>query len=159
MIPAALALALAAAPVTSFAKTKAVEATGIADENGFVSQPGNEYDDVTMKKLADNVLEYDEIGKLVEVYSPTFKTLKETYSDKKDASKDVAKLKSQLSDKSASILDAADQMNGMTDQMKDLTLESYKAQGFTIGNEAQKLQDERVWYDKNAPAWGAGPSL
>ena len=37
--------------------------------------------------------------------------------------------------------------------------ESYKAQGFTIGNEAQKLQDERVWYDKNAPAWGAGPSL
>ena len=29
--------------------------------------------------------------------------------------------------------------------------------GFTIGNEAQKLQDERVWYDKNAPAWGAGP--
>ena len=66
------------------------------------------------------MLEYDEIGKLVEVYSPTFKTLKETYSDKKDASKDVAKLKSQLSDKSASILDAADQMNGMTDQMKDL---------------------------------------
>ena len=120
VIPAALALALAAAPVTSFAKTKAVEATGIADENGFVSQPGNEYDDATMKKLADNVLEYDEIGKLVEVYSPTFKTLKETYSDKKDASKDVAKLKSQLSDKSASILDAADQMNGMTDQMKDL---------------------------------------
>lgn len=48
---------------------------------------------------------------------------------------------------------------GETDQMKDLTLESYKAQGFTIGNEAQKLQDERVWYDKNAPAWGAGPSL
>ena len=120
VIPAALALALAAAPVTSFAKTKVVEATGVADENGFVSQPGNEYDDATMKKLADNVLEYDEIGKLVEVYSPTFKTLKETYSDKKDASKDVAKLKSQLSDKSASILDAADQMNGMTDQMKDL---------------------------------------
>lgn len=29
-------------------------------------------------------------------------------------------MKSQLSDKSASILDAADQMNGMTDQMKDL---------------------------------------
>ena len=90
VIPAALALVLAAAPVTSFARTKAVEATGIADENGFVSQPGNEYDDVTMKKLADNVLEYDEIGKLVEVYSPTFKTLKENYSDKKDASKDVA---------------------------------------------------------------------
>ena len=40
VIPAALALVLAAAPVTSFARTKAVEATGIADENGFVSQPG-----------------------------------------------------------------------------------------------------------------------
>lgn len=46
---------------------------------------------------------------------------------------------------------------GKDDQMRDLTLEAYKAQGFTIGNEAQKLQDERVWYDKNAPAWGAGP--
>lgn len=46
---------------------------------------------------------------------------------------------------------------GKDDQMCDLTLEAYKAQGFTIGNEAQKLQDERVWYDKNAPAWGAGP--
>ena len=118
VIPAALAFALAATPMTSFA-AKAVEATGVADESGFVSQPGNEYDDATMKKLADNVLEYDEIEKLVEVYSPTFKTLKETYSDKKDASKDVTKLKSQLSDKSASILDAADQMTGMIDQVKD----------------------------------------
>ena len=95
MIPAALALALAAAPVNAFAATKAVQATGVADENGFISQPGNEYDDATMKKLADNMLEYDEIGKLVEVYSPTFKTVKETYSDKKDAAKDVVKLKSQ----------------------------------------------------------------
>ncbi len=47
---------------------------------------------------------------------------------------------------------------GEDDQMKEQTLASYKAQGFTIGNEAQKLQDERVWYDKNAPAWGAGPN-
>lgn len=39
VIPAALALALAAAPVNSFAATKAVQATGVADENGFVSQP------------------------------------------------------------------------------------------------------------------------
>ena len=28
-----------------------------------------------------------------------------------------------------------------------------------LARQAQKLQDERVWYDKNAPAWGAGPSL
>ena len=42
VIPAALALALAAAPVNSFSATKAVQATGVADENGFISQPGNE---------------------------------------------------------------------------------------------------------------------
>ena len=72
VIPAALALALAAAPVNAFAATKAVQATGVADENGFISQPGNEYDDATMKKLADNMLEYDEIGKLVEVYRRAF---------------------------------------------------------------------------------------
>ena len=41
VIPAALALALAAAPVNAFAATKAVQATGVADENGFISQPGN----------------------------------------------------------------------------------------------------------------------
>ena len=40
VIPAALALALAAAPVNAFAATKAVQATGVADENGFISQPG-----------------------------------------------------------------------------------------------------------------------
>ena len=112
MIPAALALALAAAPVNAFAATKAVQATGVADENGFISQPGNEYDDATMKKLADNMLEYDEIGKLVEVYSPTFKTLKETYSDKKDAAKDVVKLKSKLLDSSGELADAARSLKG-----------------------------------------------
>ena len=35
VIPAALALALAAAPVNAFAATKAVQATGVADENGL----------------------------------------------------------------------------------------------------------------------------
>ena len=120
VIPAALALALAAAPVTSFARTKAVEATGVADENGFVSQPGNEYDDATMKKLADNMLEYDEIGKLVEVYSPTFKTVKETYSDKKDAAKDVVKLKSKLLDSSGELADTASTLKGSLDAAKEM---------------------------------------
>lgn len=120
MIPAALALALAAAPVTSFAKTKAVEATGVADENGFVSQPGNEYDDATMKKLADDVLEYDEIGKLVEVYSPTFKTVKESYSENKDSSKDIVKMKSQLMESAGSMADRAGEMEGATDQLKNV---------------------------------------
>ena len=120
MIPAALALALAAAPVNAFAATKAVQATGVADENGFISQPGNEYDDATMKKLADNMLEYDEIGKLVEVYSPTFKTVKETYSDKKDAAKDVVKLKSKLLDSSGELADTASTLKGSLDAAKEM---------------------------------------
>lgn len=44
-----------------------------------------------------------------------------------------------------------------TNQMKNIIVESYQAQGFTIGNNPENLQNERVWYDKNAPAWGAGP--
>ena len=120
VIPAALALALAAAPVNAFAATKAVQATGVADENGFISQPGNEYDDATMKKLADNMLEYDEIGKLVEVYSPTFKTVKETYSDKKDAAKDVVKLKSKLLDSSGELADTASTLKGSLDAAKEM---------------------------------------
>lgn len=120
VIPAALALALAAAPVNAFAATKAVQATGVADENGFISQPGNEYDDATMKKLADNMLEYDEIGKLVEVYSQTFKTVKETYSDKKDAAKDVVKLKSKLLDSSGELADTASTLKGSLDQVKEM---------------------------------------
>ena len=125
MIPAALALALAAAPVNAFAATKAVQATGVADENGFISQPGNEYDDATMKKLADNMLEYDEIGKLVEVYSPTFKTVKETYSDKKDAAKDVVKLKSKLLDSSGELADTASTLKGSLDAAKEMTPTNY----------------------------------
>ena len=120
MIPAALALALAAAPVNSSAATKAVQATGVADENGFISQPGNEYDDATLKKLAYNMLEYDEIGKLVEVYSPTFKTVKETYSDKKDAAKDVVKLKSKLLDSSGELADTASTLKGSLDAAKEM---------------------------------------
>ena len=120
VIPAALALALAAAPVNAFAATKAVQATGVADENGFISQPGNEYDDATMKKLADNMLEYDEIGKLVEVYSQTFKTVKETYSDKKDAAKDVVKLKSKLLDSSGELADTASTLKGSLDAAKEM---------------------------------------
>ena len=106
--------------MNAFAATKAVQATGVADENGFISQPGNEYDDATMKKLADNMLEYDEIGKLVEVYSPTFKTVKETYSDKKDAAKDVVKLKSKLLDSSGELADTASTLKGSLDAAKEM---------------------------------------
>lgn len=73
-----------------------------------------------MKKLADNVLEYDEIGKLVEVYSQTFKTVKETYSDKKDAAKDVVKLKSKLLDSSGELADTASTLKGSLDAAKEM---------------------------------------
>lgn len=45
-----------------------------------------------------------------------------------------------------------------SDQMYDNIMAAYKEQGFSIGNEASKLESERVWYDKGAPAWGAGPN-
>ena len=64
--------------------------------------------------------EYDEIGKLVEVNSPTFKTVKETYSDKKDAAKDVVKLKSKLLDSSGELADTASTLKGSLDAAKEM---------------------------------------
>ena len=45
-----------------------------------------------------------------------------------------------------------------SDQMYDIIIKSYEEQGFSVGNNASKLESERVWYDKGAPAWGAGPN-
>lgn len=45
-----------------------------------------------------------------------------------------------------------------SDQMYDNIMAAYTEQGFSIGNEASKLESERVWYDQGAPAWGAGPN-
>ena len=45
-----------------------------------------------------------------------------------------------------------------SDQMYDIIMATYTEQGFSIGNEASKLESERVWYDQGAPAWGAGPN-
>lgn len=45
-----------------------------------------------------------------------------------------------------------------SDQMYDIIMAAYQEQGFTIGNEAAKLEGERIWYDQGAPAWGAGPN-
>ena len=45
-----------------------------------------------------------------------------------------------------------------SDQMYDIIMAAYQEQGFSIGNEASKLESERVWYDQGAPAWGAGPN-
>ena len=78
----------------------------------FVPGPGRPYDDATVEKLQDNVLEYDEIGKLVETYNTTLKNLKQSYSDKKDSYKDINKLQDQILQSSASLADTANTLAG-----------------------------------------------
>ncbi|MBQ8442250.1 MAG: SusD/RagB family nutrient-binding outer membrane lipoprotein [Bacteroides sp.] len=55
-----------------------------------------------------------------------------------------------------------------TDKMKDILVESYKAQGFTTGsnqsggafnNIGSVLNTERIWFDQSAPNWGQGPKM
>lgn len=47
-----------------------------------------------------------------------------------------------------------------TDQMYEIKSKAFKEEGFTPGSvEPKVLSSERVWYDKNAPAYGAGPNL
>lgn len=98
MIPAALALSLA------------VSCPAYGAE--FVPGPGKPYDDATMEKLQDNVLEYEEIDKLIETYNVTLRNLKDSYSDKKDSYKDVNKLQKQILESSASLADTASSLEG-----------------------------------------------
>ena len=48
-----------------------------------------------------------------------------------------------------------------TDLMKAMKEEAFQQQGFsfTTGTAGATLNTERVWYDKGAPQWGAGPNL
>ena len=48
-----------------------------------------------------------------------------------------------------------------TDKMKDVKIAAFQEQGFsfTTGDAGATLNTERVWYDKGAPQWGAGPNL
>lgn len=48
-----------------------------------------------------------------------------------------------------------------TDIMREAKIAAFQEQGFsfTTGDAGAKLNTERVWYDKNAPQWGAGPNL
>lgn len=48
-----------------------------------------------------------------------------------------------------------------TDKMKAQKEAAFTEQGFsfTTGDAGATLNKERVWYDKNAPQWGAGPNL
>lgn len=106
MIPAALAVSLAWT-VPAYAEE-------------FVPGPGRPYDDATMARIQDNVLEYEEIGLLVDTYNPTLKNVKDTYSDTKDDYKDVDKLKNQIMEGSGSLADQAGQLSGMAGTFEDL---------------------------------------
>lgn len=64
-----------------------------------------------MARIQDNVLEYEEIGLLVDTYNPTLKNVKDTYSDTKDDYKDVDKLKNQIMEGSGSLADQAGQLS------------------------------------------------
>lgn len=48
-----------------------------------------------------------------------------------------------------------------TDIMREAKIEAFQEQGFTFttGDAGATLNTERVWYDKGAPQWGAGPNL
>ena len=82
--------------------------------------PGQPYDDATMARIQDNVLEYEEIGLLVDTYNQTLKNVKDTYSDTKNDYKDVDKLKHQIMEGSGSLADQAGQLSGMAGTFEDL---------------------------------------
>lgn len=48
-----------------------------------------------------------------------------------------------------------------TDIMREQKIAAFQEQGFTFttGDAGATLNTERVWYDKGAPQWGAGPNL
>lgn len=106
MIPAALALSLAW--------------TVPAYAGEFVPGPGQPYDDATMARIQDNVLEYEEIGLLVDTYNQTLKNVRDTYSNTKDDYKDVDKLKSQIMEGSGNLADQAGQLSGMAGTFEEL---------------------------------------
>ena len=106
MIPAALAVSLVWT-VPAYAEE-------------FVPGPGQPYDDATMARIQDNVLEYEEIGLLVDTYNQTLKNVKDTYSDTKNDYKDVDKLKNQIMEGSGSLADQAGQLSGMAGTFEDL---------------------------------------
>lgn len=107
VLPAALSVSLAVTPVMAYAAE-------------FVPQPGKPYDDETQKRLEDNVMEYEEIGRLVDVYNTTLQNLRETYKDTKDSLSDIDDLKDQIEDGSDQLADAADQLQTTAEMFKGM---------------------------------------
>ena len=106
MIPAVLAISLAAS------------VPAYADE--FVAGPGQPYDDATMARIRDNVLEYEEIDLLIDAYNTTLKNLRNTYSDTYDDYKDVVKLKDQIYSGSGTLSEKAGELSGTASMFESL---------------------------------------
>lgn len=106
MIPAVLAISLAAS------------VPAYADE--FIAGPGQPYDDATMARIRDNVLEYEEIDLLIDAYNTTLKNLRNTYSDTYDDYKDVVKLKDQIYSGSGTLSEKAGELSGTASMFESL---------------------------------------
>ena len=126
MIPAVLAFSLVAS-VPAYA-------------DDFVPGPDQMYDDATMERLRDNVLEYDEIEMLVELYNTTLKSVRESYSDTRDDYKDVVKLKDQIYSGSGMLSEQASELSGVAASLEDLV--GYGVVG--AGNYADALYASEV---------------
>lgn len=108
ILSAMLAMSLAAAPVM----------TARAEE--FKPEPGKPYDDATVARLEDNVMEYDEIPLLIEVYNTTLQNLKTTYQDTKDSMADIDELKEQIEDGSDMLYDYGQELADTAELFKGM---------------------------------------
>ncbi len=107
VLPAVLSMSLAVTPFAAYAEE-------------FVPQPGKPYDDETQKRLEDNVMEYEEIGRLIDVYNTTLQNLRVTYADTKDSLSDIDELKDQIEDGSEQLADAAEELEATAEMFKGM---------------------------------------
>lgn len=118
-VPAVLAFSIASAPVLAHAAE-------------FKAEPGNPYDAGTMDRLLDDILEYDEIERLIDQYNTTLRNMRESYQDNKDSMKDIQKVKDQISSGSEKLYDAAGDLSDLADSMKDMIGFEIPSQGISV---------------------------
>lgn len=107
MIPALLAMTVAAGTMTAY-----------ADDN-FTPGPGKPYDDETEARIKDNILEYDEISLLIDQYNTTLENMRDSYSDNRESYKTVSKLKEQMVDISGTLLEQSGQLSDTANMFKN----------------------------------------
>ncbi len=107
LLPAVLSMSLAAAPVCAYAGTSASQAT-------------KPYDEETQRRLEDNVMEYEEIERLIDTYNGTMKNLWGTYRKTKKDLPDMDEMKDQIQEGSDQLADAAAELQEMAEQFKGL---------------------------------------